>query len=81
MPSARTGPKKKDQKVTITPSLSNCDENITLDCLRALYNVNYQPVATDKNSYGIGMLLLHCKINYIILNDPCDQLSLPLRLS
>ncbi|KAF9561788.1 subtilisin-like protein [Agrocybe pediades] len=53
MPSARTGPKKKDQKVTITPSLSNCDENITLDCLRALYNVNYKPVATDKNSYGI----------------------------
>jgi len=26
---------------------------ITLDCLRALYSINYTPVATNKNSYGI----------------------------
>lgn len=53
MPSARTGPKKSDKLVTITPTLATCDENITLDCLRALYAVNYTPVATAKNSYGI----------------------------
>ncbi|KAH7883232.1 peptidase S8/S53 domain-containing protein [Phlebopus sp. FC_14] len=33
--------------------LSTCDQYITLDCLRALYGLNYTPVATDKNSYGI----------------------------
>jgi tripeptidyl-peptidase I len=35
-------------------SLANCDQEITPDCLRALYNFHYTPVATDKNSYGIG---------------------------
>jgi hypothetical protein len=35
-------------------SLANCDQQITLDCLRALYDFQYTPVATDKNSYGIG---------------------------
>lgn len=40
--------------VTIGPSLENCDTNITPDCLRALYSVNYTPVATDRNSFGIG---------------------------
>lgn len=54
MPSSSTGPKTNGQKVTITPVLENCDENITPDCLRALYSVNYTPVATDINSYGIG---------------------------
>ncbi|KAF8478880.1 subtilisin-like protein [Gautieria morchelliformis] len=34
-------------------TLSNCDQEITPDCLRALYNFHYTPVATDKNSYGI----------------------------
>ncbi|EIM86260.1 uncharacterized protein STEHIDRAFT_58060 [Stereum hirsutum FP-91666 SS1] len=53
MPSSNTGPKTNGQKVTITPVLENCDENITPDCLRALYSVNYTPVATDINSYGI----------------------------
>ncbi|KAA1472283.1 hypothetical protein DENSPDRAFT_171643 [Dentipellis sp. KUC8613] len=52
-PSNHTGPKTNGQKVTITPILENCDENITPACLRALYSVNYTPVATDKNTYGI----------------------------
>lgn len=42
--------------VTITPALENCDEMITPACLQALYSVNYTPVATDKNTYGIGEL-------------------------
>ncbi|KAF8993522.1 subtilisin-like protein [Cyathus striatus] len=52
-PSSRTGPKKSSKAVIISPSLENCDEVITLDCLRALYDVQYKPVSTDKNSYGI----------------------------
>ncbi|RDB14895.1 Aorsin [Hypsizygus marmoreus] len=52
-PSQSSGPKKSSKKVTITPSLENCDEIITLDCLRALYAVDYTPVATSRNSFGI----------------------------
>ena len=26
---------------------------ITPDCLRALYDIDYEPIATDQNSYGI----------------------------
>lgn len=39
-------------------SLANCDQEITPDCLRALYNFHYEPQATDKNSYGIGVQIL-----------------------
>ncbi|THH03313.1 hypothetical protein EW146_g10467 [Bondarzewia mesenterica] len=53
MPLSSTGPKTNGVKVTITPALENCDETITPDCLRALYSVNYTPVATAKNTYGI----------------------------
>lgn len=53
MPSAGNGPKTTNKAITITPSLDTCDQIITLDCLRALYNINYTPVATDKNSFGI----------------------------
>ncbi|GLB38582.1 putative pro-kumamolisin, activation domain [Lyophyllum shimeji] len=52
-PSAIRGPKKSAEKVTITPSLANCDKMITLDCLRALYSIDYTPVAMNKNSFGI----------------------------
>ena len=31
-----------------------CDKYTTPNCLRMLYGLFYQPVATDKNSYGIG---------------------------
>lgn len=57
VPSSRNGPKTNGKKVTITPSLDNCDTLITLDCLRALYSVDYTPVSTAKNSYGIGVSL------------------------
>lgn len=48
------GPKTNGNLVKITPVLENCDEAITPDCLRALYSINYTPVATHKNSFGIG---------------------------
>ncbi|EIM82805.1 uncharacterized protein STEHIDRAFT_149190 [Stereum hirsutum FP-91666 SS1] len=53
MPSSNNGPKTNGKKVTLPPTLANCDEFITLDCLRALYSIDYTPVASDKNSYGI----------------------------
>jgi len=34
--------------------LNTCDVNITPDCLRALYNIHYIPLASKKNSFGIG---------------------------
>ncbi|KAH9176550.1 subtilisin-like protein [Lactarius sanguifluus] len=47
------GPKTNGVKVDAALSLANCDQFITPDCLRALYNFHYTPVATAKNSYGI----------------------------
>ena len=35
--------------------LSVCDATITPACLRALYSIDYTPVATAQNSYGIGI--------------------------
>ncbi|KAF8817086.1 subtilisin-like protein [Phlegmacium glaucopus] len=52
-PSTGSGPKKSSKSVRITPSLENCDQFITLDCLRALYNINYTPRSTHKNTFGI----------------------------
>ena len=55
VPTGRNGPKKSSKTVTgIAPSLDNCDQMITLNCLRALYSINHIPHATHKNSYGIG---------------------------
>jgi tripeptidyl-peptidase-1 len=56
-PSTPHGPKTNGAKVDVTLSLANCDEFITPECLRALYDFNYIPNATAKNSYGIGELL------------------------
>ena len=55
-PGISTGPKTNGVKVHTPPSLANCDQMITPDCLRALYSVNYKPVETKKNTYGIGEL-------------------------
>ncbi|EIW80511.1 subtilisin-like protein [Coniophora puteana RWD-64-598 SS2] len=45
---------KSGGKVTETVSeVEQCDEYITPICLRTLYGLDYTPVATDKNSYGI----------------------------
>jgi tripeptidyl-peptidase I len=53
-PSSITGPKQNPNAKLVPPSLANCDEMITLDCLRTLYDVpEFQPKALDKNSYGI----------------------------
>lgn len=53
-PSSFNGPKTTGKKPNVKPSLDTCDQFITPDCLRALYNINYKPVSTQKNSYGIG---------------------------
>ena len=56
-PSSGTGPKTLGKPVAITNSLKNCSEQITPDCLRDLYKINYKPRSTDKNTFGIGNLL------------------------
>ncbi len=38
-----------------------------LACLRALYGIDYTPVATDKNTFGIGMFVL----NYTSFQSNC----------
>ena len=32
----------------------NCDEFVTLECLRALYNFNYTLVNPDQNTVAVG---------------------------
>jgi tripeptidyl-peptidase I len=56
-PGFGNGPKLGAKLFTPPPpspaDLSQCDEQITLDCLKALYNISYTPVKGDVNSYGI----------------------------
>ncbi|TBU54464.1 subtilisin-like protein [Dichomitus squalens] len=52
----KQGPKLKADTsplATVPQDLSTCDEEITLDCLRALYSIDYTPVSTDTNTFGI----------------------------
>ncbi|EIW80513.1 subtilisin-like protein [Coniophora puteana RWD-64-598 SS2] len=53
--SFRGGPKSagKYAESIVPTDLSTCYEYITPDCLRALYSLNYTPVATADNTYGI----------------------------
>ncbi|KIJ66022.1 hypothetical protein HYDPIDRAFT_174767 [Hydnomerulius pinastri MD-312] len=46
-------PKTTGQITTLLNQLETCDEQITPICLRALYGLVYEPLAADKNSYGI----------------------------
>ena len=51
-----SGPKLLSMPQGTLSSLTNCDQVITPDCLRALYKINYTPRSTDKNTFGIGNL-------------------------
>ncbi|KAH7883231.1 peptidase S8/S53 domain-containing protein [Phlebopus sp. FC_14] len=46
-------PKTTGSVLELVNELEQCDEYITPICLRTLYGLFYEPVATDKNSYGI----------------------------
>ena len=50
--------------VSLPPSLANCDEIITLDCLRALYSIDRKPTETKKNTFGIREWFLR-QIQYV----------------
>ncbi|KAF8141189.1 peptidase S8/S53 domain-containing protein [Boletus edulis] len=53
-PGSGIGPKTTGKLQAQLPSdTSTCNEYITLDCLRALYGLEYTPSATGSNSYGI----------------------------
>ena len=49
------GPKTDGRKApgSTTLGLAQCDEFITPICLQTLYNINYKPVETKKNTFGI----------------------------
>ncbi|KAJ6527095.1 subtilisin-like protein [Mycena capillaripes] len=48
-----TNLKTNGVKVNKEATLDTCDEIITPDCLRALYNFHYTPRETKKNTFGI----------------------------
>lgn len=48
-----TNVKTNGVKVQKSTNLDTCDEIITPDCLRALYNFHYTPRETKKNTFGI----------------------------
>ncbi|KAF9243182.1 Pro-kumamolisin, activation domain-containing protein [Melanogaster broomeanus] len=52
-PGVGLSPKTTGAVETLISGLDQCDEYITPTCLRALYGLNYTPVATAMNSYGI----------------------------
>lgn len=54
-PGQGSTPKTTGQIDGLLTQIEDCDKQITPICLRALYGLWYQPVAGDKNSYGIGM--------------------------
>lgn len=49
-----SGPKSAGVISEIFDQLEKCDQQITPLCLRALYDVAYQPLAAEKNSYAIS---------------------------
>lgn len=49
----KTNGKKAPSGGTSTLGLADCDEFITPICLTTLYNINYKPVATHINTFGI----------------------------
>jgi tripeptidyl-peptidase-1 len=46
-------PKKAGLVSNVKAEIATCDQQITPNCLRALYNLVYTPVATSRNSFGI----------------------------
>lgn len=52
-PSSNIGPKTSGESLDLN-QLGGCDEHITPACLRALYGFYYEPVAYDRNSFGVG---------------------------
>ena len=47
--------------------LENCDQHITPNCVRALYDFLYVPIATEKNSIGIGEPRCASHFDYVFL--------------
>ncbi len=41
------------QESVLAPGTDDCDKGATLDCLRALYNFNYDIVSADKEAIGV----------------------------
>ncbi|KAI0787619.1 subtilisin-like protein [Fomes fomentarius] len=50
-----SGPPRKEvvDESVLAPGTDDCDQGATLDCLRALYNFNYDIVSADKEAIGV----------------------------
>jgi tripeptidyl-peptidase I len=57
LPTSKNGPKTKGVIVTASDilDLASCDRFTTPECLRVLYQMNYEPQRVDSNSFGIGV--------------------------
>ena len=83
-PSSGNGPKTSGNPMSITHSLKNCSEQITPDCLRALYKIDYTPCSTDNNTFGIGSfrcldLVFHIfSMLFLQLNLHLKHIQLPI---
>jgi tripeptidyl-peptidase-1 len=49
-----SGPKTTGIISEVFDQLGKCDQQITPLCLRALYGIEYKPLAAERNSYAIG---------------------------
>ncbi len=56
LPGVGISPKTTGAFSTLFTELQHCDTQITPVCLRALYGLVYQPLATSKNTFGIGTI-------------------------
>jgi tripeptidyl-peptidase-1 len=54
-PSLLSRPPASVPEKDVVPSLHNCDQYITPECLRALYSIDYTPQVPRRNSFGIGV--------------------------
>lgn len=54
-PSSLNRPPGGIPKKDVVPSLNNCDQYMTPECLRALYSIDYTPQVPRRNSFGIGV--------------------------
>jgi tripeptidyl-peptidase-1 len=83
-PGVGISPKTAGTISQLVTELEQCDEYITPICLRALYGLVYEPVATELNSYGIGMFyyfqLLHGLINRTVEYTPQAYLQTDLQM-
>ena len=65
-PTLLSRPRAGGSNATVVPSLDNCDQYMTLECLRTLYSIDYTPEVPQLNSFGIGVSF----VNFTCFSSP-----------